>query len=144
MVTKSQFKVDLIQNYQAMEKFGIDKKDANFFLPPYEWYNQKIADWTNEMGLQLVNFTSGTRSNADYTYPEMGKSYRSSEEIYTSIIDYELKQPNGLNGFMLLLHVGTDPRRKDKVYDLLPQLVEHLQNQGYAFVKINELLKSER
>jgi len=142
LVSELQFKSDLIWNYGAMEKFGIKMDSAKYFLPPYEWYNQQIADWTSQMDLQLINFTSGTRSNADYTYPELGKSYRSSEEIYKSIIDYDKSKPNGLNGFILLLHIGTDPRRIDKFYDKLPELIKYLKNEGYELVKINELLKT--
>ena len=141
LVTESQFKTDLNKNYSAMQKFGINKDDAAYFLPPYEWYNQKIADWTTNMDLQLINFSSGTRSNADYTYPELGKSYRSSDEIFNSITTYHNSNTNGLNGFVLLLHIGTDPRRTDKFYNKLPQLVKFLKTSGYELVKINDLLK---
>jgi endoglucanase len=144
LVSKTQFTDDLTANYEVLKKFGVTKKDAKYFLPPYEWYNQQIANWTNEMGLSLVNFTSGTRSNADYTYPELGKAYRSSEEIYQSIIDYEQSKADGLNGFILLLHIGTDPRRTDKFYDKLPALIQYLKSKGYEMVKINELLATER
>lgn len=142
LVSQQQFSADLTANYKAMERFGISKKDSPYFLPPYEWYNQSISNWTSEMGLQLINFTPGTRSNADYTYPEMGKSYRSSEEIYQSIINFEKEKPDGLNGFMLLLHIGTDPRRTDKLYDRLPELINFLKNEGYELVKVDELLRS--
>lgn len=141
LVTEMQFKSDLMWNYVAMEKFGIKMEDAPYFLPPYEWYNQQIADWTSQMDKHLINFTPGTRSNADYTYPEMGKSYRSSEEIYKSIIDYNKNKSDGLNGFILLLHIGTDPKRKDKFYNKLPELIKYLKTSGYELVKINELLK---
>lgn len=141
LVTKTQFTTDLTANYKAMQKFGIKKENAPFFLPPFEWYNQTIANWTGEMGLKLINFTPGTRSAADYTFPEMGASYRSSEEIYRSIFDYAKKDANGLNGFILLLHVGTDPKRTDKFYDRLPQLIKQLQNEGYMLVGVDELLK---
>jgi endoglucanase len=141
LVSETQFEQDLNANYKAMANFGIAKKDAPYFLPPYEWYNQAIADWTNKMGLQLVNFTAGTRSNADYTYPQMGRSYRSSNEIYQSIVDYEQSKSDGLNGFMLLLHMGTDGRRTDKFYERLPELISYLKNKGYKLVTVNDLLK---
>ncbi|MBB2146191.1 cellulase [Pedobacter sp. LMG 31464] len=144
LVTELQFKTDLMWNYGAMEKVGIKMDDAKYFLPPYEWYNQQIADWTSQMDKQLINFTSGTRSNADYTYPEMGKSYRSTEEIYKSILDYDKSKADGLNGFILLLHIGTDPRRTDKFYNRLPELIKYLKTSGYELVKINELLKTEQ
>ncbi|SMO49324.1 hypothetical protein SAMN06265350_102425 [Solitalea koreensis] len=140
LVTHEQFTTDLKANYKRMAQLGITKTDAPYFLPPYEWYNTKIAEWTKELGLQLVNFSPGTRSTADYTWPEMGLRYRSSDEIYRSIIDYETKNPQGLNGYILLLHIGTDPRRTDKFHLQLDKLLKELKSRGYTFFKINELL----
>ncbi|HEU5289105.1 MAG TPA: polysaccharide deacetylase family protein [Cyclobacteriaceae bacterium] len=141
LVTKQQFESDLQNNYQRMNKFGVKKEDALWFLPPFEWYNSEIVHWTSALGFRLVNFTPGTRSTADYTYPEMGKSYRSSEEIYQSIIQYEKNDPKGLNGFILLIHVGTDPRRTDKFYFRLNDLLNELKKKGYRFERIDALLR---
>lgn len=139
-VTKKEFIDDIESSYIELEKFGINRKDAHYFLPPYEWYNDSIAIWTDQMGLQLVNFTPGTLSTADYTFPAMGKSYVESKAIYGSIIDFERKASNGLNGFILLVHIGTDPGRTDKFYYLLPDLIRHLSILGYQFVRVDELL----
>lgn len=140
LVSKKQFQSDLNLNYEELSRFGINKKEASFFLPPYEWYNKTIADWTNESGLRLVNFTPGTRSNADYTYPDLGMSYKTSDEIFKSVTNYNESKPNGLNGFILLLHIGTDPRRTDKFYLLLPKLITYLKHNGYELEKIDNLL----
>jgi len=137
LVTETAFANDLAANYTAMEAFGITRQAAQYFLPPYEWYNQTIANWTKAQGLQLINFTPGTRSNADYTYPQMGKSYKTSAEIYQSITTFNETRPNGLNGFILLLHIGTDPRRTDKFYNQLPQLITYLKNKGYKLDRID-------
>ena len=141
LVTKSEFERDLTANYRELAHFGVTKNAARFLLPPYEWYNETIADWTKALGLSLINFTSGTRSNADYTYPEMGKSYKSSVEIFKSIVEYDKTSPNKLNGFILLMHIGTDPRRKDKFYMHLPNLIDYLKQSGYELVRIDQLLK---
>jgi peptidoglycan/xylan/chitin deacetylase (PgdA/CDA1 family) len=140
LVTEDEFKVDLQNNYKRMAAFGIEKMDAPCFLPPYEWYNSAIAQWTRKMDLQLVNFTPGTASAADYTYPEMEERYRSSEEIYQSIIKRE-SDPHGLNGFILLVHIGTDPRRTDKFYNKLDKLLDELTGKGYNFVRIDKLVR---
>ena len=137
LVTRKEFEEDLNANYSAMSNFGIGKKNAKYFLPPYEWFNQTIADWTRQQDLALVNFTPGTRSNADYTYPEMGKSYHSSDEIYKSITDFNEQNQSGLNGFYLLLHIGTDPKRKDKFYNRLPELIRYLKKNGYKLARID-------
>lgn len=89
------------------------------------------------MGIQIVNFTPGTTSNADYTTPGM-KNYLSSETIYNNILKYEEK--NGLNGFLLLIHIGTDPKRTDKFYNRLGELITELKNKGYELKRVDELL----
>jgi endoglucanase len=137
LVTEHQFKNDLLRNYETMKVFGIEKTKAAYFLPPYEWYNDSISAWTQDLGLQLINYTPGTKSTADYTSPDM-KNYRGSEEIYNSIIQYE--QSANLNGFILLVHIGTDPRRTDKFYHLLPKLIKYLKAKGYRFQTVNQLL----
>jgi endoglucanase len=142
LVSKNEFINDLNDSYIELEKFGIIAREAHYFLPPYEWYNDSIASWTNESGLQLVNYSEGTRSNADYTFPEMDSQYLDSKSIYKSIIDYERRCASRLNGFILLIHIGTDPRRTDKFYLYLPQLIRELKDRNYRFVRINELLNS--
>lgn len=139
LVSRWQFEADLVANYNEMEKLGVKNDQAPYFLPPYEWYNDSIAAWTKELYLHLVNYTPGTISHADYTVPGE-KNYRSSQDIWNSIMGYEEK--NGLNGFILLLHIGTDKRRTDKFYHLLPGLVKELRRKGYEFVRIDQLLKT--
>lgn len=141
LVTQEQFRQDLLKNYERMAAFGVRKSDAPYFLPPYEWYNQSITEWTAQEGLQLINFSPGTRSTADYTWPEMGSRYVSSERVYHSILEQEANDPNGLNGFILLVHIGTDPRRTDKFYYHLDALLTELKGKGYSFVTIDALLQ---
>lgn len=140
LVTQQIFNGDLQKNFQAMKKYGIRQKDATIFLPPFEWYNDSIASWTNQFGLQLINYSPGTISAADYTWPELN-NYRSSETIMASIKKYESNSSNGLNGFILLLHIGTDPRRTDKFYKQLPDLLKWLKGEKYEMVRIDELLQ---
>jgi peptidoglycan/xylan/chitin deacetylase (PgdA/CDA1 family) len=140
LVTRVAFASDLDSAYRTMRAFGITPSGAGYYLPAYEWYNDSIAAWTRQMGLQLVCFTPGTYSNADYSYPEMGKKYLSSDSIMRRILRYERTAPHGLNGFILLMHVGTDPRRTDKLYFRLGDLIDSLNKKGYRFVKIDKLL----
>jgi peptidoglycan/xylan/chitin deacetylase (PgdA/CDA1 family) len=139
LVDREIFIDDLKDNYNEMKGFGISIEDAPFFLPPYEWYNDSISQWSESFGLKLVNFTSGTRSHADYTDPTMS-NYISSREILYSIQSYEANSPSGLNGFILLMHIGVGDKRKDKFYALLPDLLEWLGEKGYSIKPLKELL----
>jgi endoglucanase len=135
LVSEDQFTDDLLANYSAMEKFGIKKNDALYFIPPYEWYNDSISKWAMQMGIQLINYSPGTKSTSDYTTPDM-KNYKGSEEIMQSI----KAKGNDLNGFILLLHIGTDPLRTDKFYRRLDELIEFLRSLKYEIVRVDELL----
>lgn len=141
LVSRDSLEVDYSRNLKAMQQLGIQQLPGKqLFIPPYEWWNKEIAGWFSTKNIQLFSFTPGTTSNADYTWPEMGKSYKSSEQIMTAIKQFSEK-PGGLNGVILLLHVGTDPRRKDKLYHRLDELIVHLKKQGYTFKRIDALLK---
>ena len=140
LVTREQFELDLNDNLAAMRPFGVDRKEVPFFMPPYEWYNREIAAWTEAMGYRIVNFTPGTRSNADYT-PDDDKNYISSDAILDRIKDYESKDPNGLNGFILLTHIGSGPKRKDKFHNRIDELIDWLMQNRYEPVRVDELLK---
>jgi len=143
LVTQGLFRTDLNNNYRAMQQFGIAKSSARFYLPPYEWYNDTIAAWTKRMDLQLINFTPGTLSHADYTTPD-AKNYRSSEVIWNSIVAAEKNNTSGLNGYILLLHIGVGEKRTDKFHTRLPQLLHYLKTNGYELVRVDELLKKVR
>ncbi|MBM4174947.1 MAG: cellulase [Ignavibacteria bacterium] len=138
LISKQEFFEDIKNNYKEMEKFGINPSDAKFFIPPFEWYNEKIVEWCDELGITLVNFTRGTYSNADYTLPEM-KNYLSSEEIYNRILNFDSTNPSRLNGVILLIHVGSDPKRIDKFYHKLDDLIRNLKDNSYNFVSMSTL-----
>ena len=124
-----------------MKKFGITKTQTSYFIPPFEWYNTEISNWCREFGLTLVNYTPGTKSHADWTLPENRESYVASDSILQSIINYENRQQYGLNGFILISHIGTDPQREDKFYFQLDRLLAGLFKKGYRFKRIDELLQ---
>jgi len=141
-VNREKFTNDLLSNLDIMHSKGVNTIKIKYFLPPYEWYNDSITAWTKHLGLQLIDYTPGTLSHADYTTSK-DKNYRSSETIYNSIIDYERSKPAGLNGFILLMHIGAGPGRTDKFYARLPELIKYLKQKGYQFQTVDQLLKTD-
>jgi peptidoglycan/xylan/chitin deacetylase (PgdA/CDA1 family) len=140
LVTHAEFRADLESNLRKIERFGVPRRQIRYFLPPYEHYNQEVVDWAKELGLTLVNYTPGTRSNADYT-GEAEKNFVPSQTIFDSIVGKERQDPNGLNGFMLLLHIGSGPDRADKFSARFGELLDYLADKGYQFVRVDELLE---
>ena len=56
------------------------------------------------------------------------------------IKEYESKDPNGLNGFVLLTHIGSGPKRTDKFHTKIDELIAWLKEKRYEPVRIDELL----
>lgn len=138
LVTKDSMQQDLKYNLEVMKSFGIHHRDR-LFIPPYEWWNQAVAAWTSELGWKIISFTPGTYTNADYTTPDMGNTYRSSDTLLQRL--FRKESTDGLNGAILLIHLGTDARRTDKLYDRLPEMIDTMKHRGYQFVRIDRLIK---
>lgn len=140
LISQLEFQRDLEANVRKLS--GNDNPEqipARYFLPPFEHYNRQVADWTRYAGWELINFTPGTRSAADYT-GETDKNFVSSQAIFDSILKREQEDPHGLNGFILLLHLGAGPRRADKFHTRFGELLDCLSARGYEFVRVDELL----
>lgn len=144
LVTEEQFTIDLYANLRLMPNAAWNtRRPSRYFLPPFEHYNGDIVDWTRKSRWNLINFTPGTRSNADYT-GEADKNFVSSPTIFESILKREREDPHGLNGFLLLLHIGSGPGRADKFHARFGELLDTLTNKGYQFVGVDDLLEPQR
>jgi len=67
----------------------------------------------------------------------MVQKYRSSKFIYDRVMEVEKKE--GLNGHLMLIHLGTDHRRTDKFYNgYLDKMIRMLKRKGYTFVSVRE------
>ncbi len=139
LVSYDSFSTDLNKNFSVMENLGINTEKRKLFIPPFEWWNDSVASWCNWKGLELFSFTPGTYTNADYTWPEMGKTYKSNATLMNQLSALA-NTPDKLNGNILLLHVGTDPRRKEKLYNELPAIIRLLRTKGYTIKRIDELI----
>jgi peptidoglycan/xylan/chitin deacetylase (PgdA/CDA1 family) len=140
LVTRDAFARDLEDNLRTIEAFGVRRAGVRYWLPAFEWYNSDISAWSASLGMTLVTFTPGTRSNADYT-GEADRNFVPSRRILDSILEREREDPHGLNGFILLLHVGAGPGRTDKMHSLVGDLLDELARRQYTFVRIDNLLQ---
>ncbi|WP_164123218.1 MULTISPECIES: glycoside hydrolase family 9 protein [Sphingobacterium] len=132
LVTKGEFVKDIKRNMDRIEELG--GKNIDKFIPPYEWYNAVIVKWAKELGLGTYNFTPGLRTATDYTYPEMGDRYWTTDQILNQVYKYE--RSKGINGYIILVHLGTDRRRQDKLYNKLGELIEEIRSKNYKFVAL--------
>ncbi len=140
LVTREEFVEDLRRNIEDVVALGIPREEVVWWVPPYEWYNEQIVEWSLEEGMRLHNYSPGTLSHADYTTADAA-NYRDSDTIFDSIIEFEQREEDGLNGFLLFTHVGASPARPDPFHYRMPELLDYLEEQGYRFVRVDELLE---
>lgn len=140
LVSEAFFTQDLQANLAALNAMGaLGSGEPVLFIPPYEWYNRDQVAWSGKLGVTLINFTPGSGSNRDYA-PEGDRAFVSSERLRDDILAYERRDPHGLAGFILLLHVGA--QRDDLFHPQLGPLCDELLRRGYEFVRIDELLRA--
>jgi peptidoglycan/xylan/chitin deacetylase (PgdA/CDA1 family) len=138
LVSEDFFKRDLQKNIEGLRGAGaLGEGEPTLFVPPYEWYNAEQVAWSGELGVGLINFTPGSGSNRDYAR-EGDRVFAPSQQILDDILAYERKDPHGLNGFLLLLHLGSG--RRDPFHPRLGALCDELSRRGYEFVRVDELL----
>jgi len=138
LVTEAFFKRDLKANIAELRKVGaLSQSQTIFFIPPYEHFNSDQLKWSRDLNVTLINFTPGSGSNRDYAR-EGDSHFVPARKIFDDILAYEKKDPNGLNGFLLLLHLGSG--RKDPFHPFLGSLCDELAARNYAIVRVDELL----
>ena len=144
LISEEEFTGDLLANATkiAAHSFG-ERRFSRYFLPAFACYNREIVDWTRQQRWTLINFTPGTRSHADDT-GEADPNFVSSAAIFDSIVKAEGEDPHGLNGFILLFHLGSGPGRADKFHFRFGELLDMLGGKGYQFVRVDELLGPRR
>lgn len=132
LVSRSEFLEDLQANLRELREVGVQPESVSWWVPPYEWFNEEVADWAREVDYPLCSFTPGTLSHADYTEDD-APNYRSNAVIWQSILDRDAADPEGLDGFLLLTHVGAGHGRTEKFYLELDRLIVQLRERGYSF-----------
>ena len=128
---------DLRANYAELARFGVQPRDARWFLPPYEHYNAFSVQILEAMGVHVVNYTPGIGTPADYTTPAM-KNYRKAQPLIDGLWQFEKEQ--GLNGALVLIHPGIEASRpeKERLYNRLDEIIRHLKKKGYRFDRLPE------
>lgn len=137
LVTRADFIQDLENNFEALRSFGLSMSSSSVFMPPYEWYNDSISEWSKSCGLRIVNISRGTINSQDWTYPRKDGAYFTSDSIMKNMVSFESRK--GMNGYILLIHPGTDPRRKDKFYRRLDEVLSYLEKKNYRFRSFSEI-----
>lgn len=136
------------------------KELTKYYRLPYGAVNSLLLDAHAAIGYKDHIMWSrnkvGSLDLPDYIYKqfitisnEKGKPivvknpyYKTQAETLEFLYEWEEKDPNGMNGAILLMHLGS-PRKFDKLIEILPEFVTKMQKKGYQFVTVSEVLNDE-
>ena len=66
-----------------------------------------------------------------------------SENFFQKVVNLSRQRPFGINGGIILMHLGTQRRRpQEQVHFILGKLIDTLRTDGYRFVTVSELVTS--
>ena len=120
---------------------------APLWRAPYGEYNRTICIWAQKAGFLHVGWRQGRTwklglDSNDWISDEGSSGYHTPQEVYDKIVALANRPENGINGGIILMHLGTVRTQKDKqVHLMLGRLIDTLRSLNYRFVPISEMLK---
>ncbi|MBD3317418.1 MAG: polysaccharide deacetylase family protein, partial [Chitinivibrionales bacterium] len=114
---------------------------------PYGERNREICLWARQAGYLHVGWGQGRTwaenlDTNDWVPDEHTPGYHSPREVYEKIMRRAVKKPYGINGGIILLHLGTVRKEPEKqVHLIVGRLIDSLQKRGYRVVPVTEMVK---
>ena len=118
---------------------------APLWRSPYGEYNREICRWALEAGYLHIGWTKGRTwsenlDSNDWVTDENSPSFKTPDEVFYKIINMA-KKPQGANGGIALMHLGTERKKREmQVHLILGRLIDTLREMGYETVTVSELL----
>jgi len=140
-VTKQKFDQEMNDNVAVLRAKGVTGA-MRYWIPPSETYNDQISAWSAERGFVTVHMNECPQTRGDYLpITSRGGAFK-NDAIVKRVFECEERDPNGLNGSVLFFHLGVGTAREDadRFHHAFPAMMKRLTDDGYKFVRIDELL----
>lgn len=115
---------------------------------PYGEYNTELCRWAYGAGYLHIGWRQGKtwREGLDSNdwIPDAGTDgFHTPAEFLDKVISLSRRQPDGINGGILLFHLGTERKNsQDQVHLVLGTLIDTLRSEGYRIVPVSEMVAS--
>jgi peptidoglycan/xylan/chitin deacetylase (PgdA/CDA1 family) len=139
----------IVSELTAPEKLLFENAGHLRFAPlwraPFGEYNQEICEWAFSAGYIHIGWRQGgswrvNLDSNDWVVNESSQAYKTPQEVFDKIVTIA-ETPGGLNGGIILMHLGTDrTKRSEQVHRILGRLIDTLRRMGYKPVTVSTLL----
>ena len=133
---------DFARMEAQLERFGLEKKQYYWMIPPYESCNVESRENMEALGYSLLNPSDGPIFDLDWTTPDMA-AYKTIDQMLDRL--WEIEESEGLNGIILLIHAMNYPEKQDyeRPYNHLGEIIDTLRARGYGFRTFNDVIAQE-
>lgn len=109
-----------------------------YWRAPFGEYNSEILTWAAEVGYLHIRWTNQF-DTYDWVTDESSKLFRTPDQIYEHFMAFDKENPDGLNGIIVLMHLGSH-RNGNHIYQTLPKLIHSIRQKGYKIGSVTNLL----
>ncbi|MBD3239449.1 MAG: polysaccharide deacetylase family protein [Chitinivibrionales bacterium] len=112
---------------------------------PYGERNREICRWAQEAGYLHIGWRQGRTwlenlDTNDWVPDEDSPLYHSPREVIRKIMRAARQKPYGVNGGIVLMHIGTlRKRRSEQMHLSMGTLIDSLRTLGYSFTTVTDL-----
>ena len=142
LVSRDSLAKDFALMEAQLERFGLEKKQYCWLIPPYETCNVESRESMEALGYKLLNPSDGPIFDLDWTTPDMD-AYKTIDQMLAHL--WEIEETDGLNGLILLIHAMNYPEKQDyeRPYNHLGEIIDTLKARGYGFKTFKDVIAQE-
>ena len=142
LVSADSLAKDFAKMEAQLERFGLEKKQYYWLIPPYESCNVESRENMEALGYKLLNPSDGPIFDLDWTTPDMA-AYKTIDQMLDHL--WEIEETEGLGGIILLIHAMNDPEKQDyeRPYNHLDEIIDTLKARGYGFRSFKDVIAAE-
>lgn len=120
----------------GLYQLATDRKMAAYWRAPFGEYNPQILRWAADAGWRHV-YWSPHMDTLDWVADTASALYRTPAQILQGLLRQSRQSPSGLNGGIILMHLGTERQGETRADTILEDLVRQLEAQGYTFTTVD-------
>jgi peptidoglycan/xylan/chitin deacetylase (PgdA/CDA1 family) len=111
---------------------------APYWRAPFGEINRQILKWGRDAGYTHV-FWSPHLDTLDWVASPEDPLFRTPQQILASILSREARQPGGVDGGIVLMHLGSERDNEMRADRILPDLISKLKARAYTFASVDEV-----
>lgn len=121
----------------GLYQLATERTMAPYWRAPFGEYNGQLLRWGADAGYRHV-YWSPKMDTLDWVADEQSPLFRTPAKILDGLLR-QTQSPNGLNGGIILMHLGTEREGESRADTILEKLMDELERQGYTFVSVDQV-----